>query len=203
LKKIAIILLAAGGSSRMGRSKQLLQIDGKSLLSRAISTFSELSELKKVVVLGANANEHVQIVRSFVGCECIVNEHWKNGIGSSIKAGLKYVVESAPETDAVLYVVCDQPWLTGSHIQKIIHEYQNQEGGIIASVYQNTEGVPALFDRKYFREIERLNDSQGAKKIIELHSGAKKKLLEFPEGEFDLDTPEDVEKFIRAQKSDK
>jgi molybdenum cofactor cytidylyltransferase len=200
MKTIAIILLAAGESSRMGTSKQMLEIDGKTLLERAMHTLDALHSTQRIVVLGANAHKHQQVVDKYQRWETVINESWKKGMGSSIKAGLARVLETQATTDAVLIVVCDQPELTSAHIQTIIDQYNSSaDCSIIASYYNNTEGVPALFDKKHFESLFSISDAHGAKQIIESQLPPEKIAIKFPEGSIDLDTPDDYRKYIRQR----
>lgn len=195
MKNVAFVILAAGESSRMGTSKQLLEIDGKSLLERVINLIESLGETTTIVVLGANAAAHQKIVERYPRVSTIVNEDWKNGLGSSIKAGLAEAIRISRRIDGALFVVCDQPLLGQAHLESILSEYNTIGTSIVASGYDQTEGVPALFDKKHFPELLGLKDREGAKRLIE-KEGKEKTVIPFPEGKIDLDTPEDLRNFL-------
>ncbi|MFD2201205.1 nucleotidyltransferase family protein [Shivajiella indica] len=190
-KSIGIILLAAGASNRLGRPKQLLEFEGKSLLEKAIKWAKLSLATHFVVVLGANADE----IRKKIdqnGCSIIVNVDWPSGMGSSMKKGLKHLTD-LHQVDGVLLMLCDQPYANADVLNALIQTYWESEKGIIASRYQNTLGVPALFDKKYFGEMLNLKSSEGAKKIILSHSDDTE-AIDFPLGAIDIDTEEDYEK---------
>lgn len=195
MKNVGIVILAAGESRRMGTSKQLLEINGKSLLGSTVELVGKLGDRKTVVVLGANAEAHQEIIRQYPGISSVVNTSWKNGLGSSIKAGLVDILRADARIDATFFLVCDQPLLSLSHLERILLAYESTDATVIASGYAETQGVPALFDKKHFSELLTLDDSEGAKRIIEKQLGAKT-VVPFPEGKVDLDTPDDVRSFL-------
>lgn len=190
---ISIILLAAGSSSRMGQSKQLLVVENESLLLRSVK--AALGSLVKnvIVVLGAEEQKHRSVIEH-LPVKIVHNKNWHTGMGSSIKSGLNHLLTNYPETQAAIISVCDQPLLTSTHLSNLIVTYQKEEKDIIASDYSNSAGVPALFDKSLFSELSNIPDEQGAKKIIKNHPDSIA-LLNFPAGEIDLDTIEEYEKF--------
>jgi molybdenum cofactor cytidylyltransferase len=90
--------------------------------------------------------------------------------------------------------------LTGTHLQAIVNQYLNNDCSIVASSYNNTEGVPALFDRQHFEALFAISDSHGAKQVIESHQPPQKISIGFPEGAIDLDTPDDYRKYIGQER---
>jgi molybdenum cofactor cytidylyltransferase len=187
----AIILLAAGSSSRMGQSKQLIKIKEESLLVHSLNQAIQ-SGMPTFVVLGANTKKHRAAIEN-IPVDIVENVHWETGMGSSLKTGLRYVLQKAPNTEAIIVMVCDQPLLTSEHLLKIKSLYEKTHKPIIASYYSNTAGVPALFHKTLFNEILTMSDDQGAKKIILSHKD-KTVTMDFPDGAIDLDTPEDLKK---------
>ncbi len=191
---IGIVLLAAGSSSRMGQSKQLLEIDGEQLLLRSTKIALLAAAEKVLVVLGANELAHRKIIQN-LPVEIIANENWQKGMGSSLKKGLNELHSTTPELDAALVMVCDQPLLTTQHLNQIIEKFELTKSPVVASFYAGMAGVPALFAKSIFEKLLNVQDKEGAKKIIQLH----KELVEsvdFPQGSIDLDTPEDYSTFI-------
>jgi len=194
---VSIILLAAGSSSRMGRSKQLLEINGKPLLLHSAKAAIGSGASNVIVILGANEQPHREIIRE-LPVNIIVNHYWKSGMGSSIKVGLNYLIRKSSETEAVIIMVCDQPALTEHHLQKLIVEFKETKSPIIASSYSGTSGVPALFARSFFSNVLMLRDEEGAKKLIQQFP-EQIRTVNFPEGVFDLDTSEDYENYIKRK----
>jgi len=195
--RIGLIVLAAGSSSRMGQSKQLLPIHGEPLLLRSAKTALETGATNVVVVLGHQAKEHRRAIEH-LPIEIIANKDWSKGMGGSLKAGLTHTLQRYPETNAILVMVCDQPDVTSKYLIKLIAAFTDSQKSIVASGYSKTAGVPALFSSKHFAEILSLDDSQGAKKILEKHHDTIE-VVNFPEGAIDLDTPEDYQNFIQGK----
>lgn len=190
---ISIILLAAGSSQRLGQSKQLVLVNGKPLL--AVSTVSALESGAKriIVVLGANAQEHKKAIES-LPVELVINDEWAKGMGNSLKKGLNHLLSLNPKTEAVLIMVCDQPYLTGAHLNNLITTYKKNRSELVASTYNQTSGVPALFNRSLFDQLLELDDAQGARKIIQHYKGNINK-VPLTHGEIDIDTQEDLQNF--------
>ncbi|MCB0493199.1 MAG: nucleotidyltransferase family protein [Cyclobacteriaceae bacterium] len=193
LKRIPILLLAAGSSSRMGQSKQLLLVNGKPLLQKTVEELLAANTGKVIVVLGANATAHRKIIEDY-SVFIIKNDQWQNGMGSSVKAGLKYITSQLPDSNALIISVCDQPHLTNVHLKELIRTYSKSEKSIVASAYNNTFGVPVLFDRSHFEALSQIQDEEGAKKIIQQNL-TNITSVPFPLGDIDLDTMEDYDTF--------
>jgi CTP:molybdopterin cytidylyltransferase MocA len=199
MQTTAIIILAAGESSRMGTSKQLLEVRGKTLLERVVGAALESGDYPIIVVLGAHAAAHQGVVSSFKNVSSVVNQDWESGLGSSIRTGLSEAIRLHPELDGALFLVCDQPHVDAKHLFKILNAFDSTPANIIASAYKDTEGVPALFGKKYFAELLALQNKEGAKRIIEKYP-EDKLAISFPEGVVDLDTPADFRDFMNKLK---
>lgn len=195
--QLGIIILGAGSSSRMGQSKQLLEIDGEPLLRRTVKVALDVKPNNLIVVLGSNFEAHQQVIID-LPVNIISNENWQSGMGSSIKAGLRNLVQLNPGINAIIVLVCDQPLLKSKHIEKLIKHFTASKALIISSMYSNTSGVPALFAKEMFQNILSLDDDQGAKKIIQ-QNFSQAIMVPFPEGEIDLDTPQDYSAFKKGK----
>ncbi len=190
---ISLILLAAGSSSRMGQSKQLLPIEGEPLLLRTVKTALASSIKNVIVVLGSEEEKHRSIIQQ-LPVHIIHNTAWSKGMGNSLKAGLNHLLTIQPEAQAVIISVCDQPLLTSEHLNNLIRSYQQEQKPIVASLYSGFAGVPALFNKSLFPELLSISNEQGAKKLISNYKDGIA-LLDFPEGQVDLDTPEEYNLF--------
>lgn len=193
-REIAILLLAAGSSSRLGRSKQLVSIKGQPLLLKSMNAAIESGIENIIVVLGANEQEHYQVIKD-AGVQVVVNTAWKKGMGNSLKVGLSYLLQQTPKAEAVITMVCDQPLITSDQLKKLIAEYESSRSAIVASFYQGVAGVPVLFDRTLFSELLSMSDEAGAKKILQEHPHLVK-TVPFPGGEIDIDTEDDLKSFL-------
>jgi molybdenum cofactor cytidylyltransferase len=196
--ELGIILLAAGSSSRMGQSKQLLLVDGVPLLHK--STIAALgSGLKNIlVVLGADEKAHRKIIKD-LPVTVVHNLHWQKGMGHSLKTGLDQMLKIIPDMTGALIMVCDQPLLTSGHLIRMIQKFRETRAAVVASAYSGTVGVPALFDRSLFSALLSIADQHGAKQILNDH---QKLILaiDLPSGEIDLDTQEDYRAFMLGKK---
>jgi len=190
--EIGLIILAAGASVRFGSAKQLANFEGETLLRR-IARESLASVCRPVVVvLGAEVNKSKNQV-SDLDVQIIKNPDWREGMGSSIKTGLNKLLKINESINGVVLTVCDQPFVTGEAIDKLVETYRSTPALIIASAYQETLGVPALFNRQLFTRLTELKGSGGAKQIIKQFQ-SETMGVSFPAGAVDIDTPEDFEK---------
>lgn len=192
---IGIVLLAAGSSSRMGQSKQLLQIGNEPLLVKSINAALHSNVSRIVVVLGDQEQKHRATI-NHLPTEILVNKAWNLGMGSSIKCGLNFLLKGSQSLNGVIILVCDQPLLTSAHINNLIEKHLKTRKPIVASHYADTNGVPVFFEKKYFDQLRSLDDADGAKKIIQKNNGDVANIA-FPEGEIDLDTMEDYYRFTQ------
>ena len=142
-----------------------------------------------IVVIGIRAKE---IRRELKETDAIAveNENWKQGLGSSIRTGIRHLIDNCPDLEAVVLLVCDQPFVDRVVVNRLI-ALRNETGRpIVASSYEKTLGVPALFDRSCFEELLALNHDHGAKSII-LSNRARVAEFPFPRGSADVDTIDD------------
>ncbi len=196
---IGIILLAAGASRRMGTPKQLLKIDNQTLIERAINITQGVVNQQTVVVLGANAEKIKPYILPQTNVAVIINENWQQGMGTTLKAGLEFLVAHTPQISGVIVLVCDQPYLTTQKLQQLIEQHQETKAAIIATAYKDIKGVPALFDSTIFPQLIALNKDEGARKIIKNYEG-EIITIDFPKGSIDLDTPAAYQQFLKNQK---
>jgi len=187
----AAVILAAGESSRFGQPKQLFQFQGKPLVRRVVDAASEAGCSQVIVVTG---NAHDEVKHELRECNAIVieNEDWKAGIGTSIHAGVQYVIENTPDVDAMLLLVCDQPFVDCNVLSDLVAMHRETGKPVVASAYADTLGVPALFSCSIFPELLRLSGNSGAKAII-LSNRARVAEFSFPRGNIDVDTIGDLE----------
>jgi molybdenum cofactor cytidylyltransferase len=188
---IGVILLAAGESARLGKPKQLLKYKESTLLEFVLNVATAVSE-KVVLVLGANA-EAIQKSLGKRNVTVVINEEWEEGMSSSICCGVSAIQRSQPAVEGVIILVCDQPYVSAELLQDLIAKHATTGKKIIASAYNNTIGVPALFDKTFFPGLMSLKGQEGAKKIIQQHPG-EVATIAFPNGTIDIDTMEDYEK---------
>jgi len=192
---IAAVVLAAGSSSRMGKPKQTLQLEGGPMLERVLQTLRQTKVDMVVVVLGA----HASVVRGWVkfGKEkVVVNRRFKAGMSGSLRLGLA----EAEEADAAIVVLGDQPFVSPGTIDRIIDAYVSSRSPVVVPVYHGRRGNPVLFDRSLFPQIRRIRGDVGAKSVV---SGNEDKLLQVDVNDegilVDIDTPSDYSNAVSAE----
>ena len=188
MPETGIIILAAGNSSRLGRPKQLLEFRGKSLITHLVEEAITAGIQPVVVVSGA-----VDLSSALAGqpVSMVENPRWREGMGSSIAAGVSFLSDRA--VDAAFVTVCDQPYVTANLFTEMIAAKKRFPKGIVACSYAGTTGTPVLFDRRYFGMLEELTGQEGAKKILRAHQ-ADVAAVPFPHGDIDIDTEDDYER---------
>jgi molybdenum cofactor cytidylyltransferase len=190
---ISLIFLAAGESSRLGTPKQLLMYKDKTLMQHTIDKTLSLG-MDTFIVLGAYGDEILKQLNTF-DARIVVNEQWDEGLASSIRKGLEHALTSNPETEAVILVLCDQPFLSAEILQQIIGKYHDTGLPIIHCQYGEASGPPTLFHRSMFPYLMELKGSQGAKKVVDKFPD-QVALIDFPQGALDIDTPEDYQQLL-------
>ncbi|HUJ44576.1 MAG TPA: nucleotidyltransferase family protein [Opitutaceae bacterium] len=188
------VILAAGASTRMGEPKQLLRLDGRTLLRRTVDTVFASSAWPVVVVLGARIDAiRPEVARLPV--LVVENGEWKEGLASSIRAGVGVLETFSFLLEAALLVACDQPNLSAEAVARLISVYRQGGPSIVTARYEGHSGPPALFGRSHFHELMGLRGSEGARPLFARHAD-QLATVDLPELATDLDTPEDLHKFL-------
>ena len=189
MPNVAAIILAAGGSSRLRRPKQLVAWHGESLVRRAFRAAAEAGCNPVVVVVGENS-EAIRAELKSTSAVVVENPQWQRGLGTSIRRGLETI---ADRVDAAALLTCDQPLVDAKVIISLLSTRETTGKPIVASRYAGTLGVPALFGRSCFQSLLALPDNSGAKSLIE-ERAPEVASIEFEEGTVDIDTPEDFKR---------
>lgn len=194
---IGLIILAAGSSSRLGTPKQLLQFRGQTLLARTIDAGLQSACSELIVVLGAQF-EQISSTIDNAAVQIVRNIHWHEGMASSIRCGIAALTTNVKRIDTTVIVTCDQPFLSSEVIDTLIDTYETTRQPVVACKYAGTVGVPALFDRTLFGQLDSLTGSSGAKQII-LHHHNNLAHVAFPQGAVDIDTTTDYESLLTSE----
>ena len=183
---VALLLLAAGASTRMGRPKQLLPYHGRTLLRHAAETAVATGASPIILVTGAL---HEALVAEVAGLpvQVVHNPAWETGMASSIRAGLAAVATAQPT--AILIMLTDQPLVTPELLRELIAQQQRTHAPIVAAAYGDALGVPAVFDQTMLPSLLKLQGTQGANRLI-ASLGPSVGHVSFPAGLLDVDTPE-------------
>jgi molybdenum cofactor cytidylyltransferase len=195
IQQIGILIVAAGQSKRLGHPKQLLHFEGKSLINRLIDTVKSSGPYPITLVLGSAADEiTTQITASPV--DIVFNDQWNEGMASSIRVGVKRIMNLSPNIDGIMIFVCDQPFISVVHIQSLIKLQQDTGLPMASCYYANILGTPAIFHQNIFSELLALEGDVGAKKIIKDRVSEVAK-LHVEEGIVDIDTMDDYIKLTK------
>lgn len=187
--EVGVIVLAAGGSCRLGTPKQLLPFRGTTLLRHAVEAAVASHADHCTVVLGHEAGLCTQQI-SNMPVQIQANPAWRQGMASSIRAGLEAALRRHPGMDAVILTACDQPHVTAEVLNGLMEAHLGTSSGIVASSYAGTRGIPALFAACWFPQLARLQGDRGAKGLFEA-AGQDLSVVPFPGGAVDVDTPLD------------
>ena len=190
------IVLAAGAATRFGSPKQLVRIGDRPLLSLITGRAAEVVGHALIVVLGAQAAELAPLLRHSPA-SVVVNRYWREGIGSSIRAGVAHLPASC---EGVMLVLADQACVTAADLRRLAAAWRRQPLSIAAARYGTTVGVPAIFPRYLFGELGELKGDTGAKRLLRRHSDFLTRVQMSSAG-FDLDTPADLLELNRSTAS--
>lgn len=186
------VVLAAGKASRFGSPKQLLEINGETLVDRACRT-AILAGCDPVLrLLGAHADKILERPCP-AGIATFVHTGWEEGMGSSLAAGVSRLLELCPDLDALFVLLADQPMTTPVLLETMSGALR--ETSIVWCGHALAKGPPALFARKHFDELKSLQGDRGAKAVITNHQAT---LIPFPDAGWDIDSPETWQRFLEA-----
>ncbi len=165
--RVAGVLLAAGEGSRLGQPKALVELGGQTLAERGVNLLRAGGTNPILVVTGAVPVE-------FSGIRTIYNEHWRTGMGSSLRAALRALAApvpiAAPDVDAdvgaVVVALTDQPLVGAAAVARLIAAYRGGASVAVAA-YQGKPRNPVLLAREHWPEvIETAAGDQGARAFL-------------------------------------
>jgi len=185
------IILAAGGSSRMGRPKQLLHWQGETLMRHVVSTVIEAGFYHVIVVVGAS-EEQVRPELIDLPVEIVVNQNWESGQSTSVQTGLSAIPENS---GAAIFFLVDQPKVSRTLIHAMIERHAATLAPIVAPIVDGQRGNPVLFDRSTFSDFDSIYGDKGGR---ELFSRYPVSWVEWhnPAVLSDIDTEDDYQRLI-------
>ena len=194
--RCGVVILAAGASTRMGTPKQLLELEGKPLLRRAVEAALASPAWPVVVVVGAHA-ERVRPILARLPVLVTENSAWSEGMAASIREGVTTLQQFSRQLDAAIIALCDQPAFSGAVIQQLMTTQRQTGRSIVAARYAGRHGAPALFCHEHFATLAHLTGEEGARALLN-DDPSQVAGIDLPALAVDLDTPEDFSAATRA-----
>jgi molybdenum cofactor cytidylyltransferase len=161
---VAGLVLAAGGSTRMGRPKQLAELGGRPLLEHALEALAAAPVDQVVVALGAGAGEVVERV-DLHGATPLVVRDWRAGMGHVLARAVAALGEPA----AVVVCLGDQPLVGAVVVARLVEAWRDGAGPVVAASYDGRVGNPKLFDRRVLPHLRHLRGDTGARDLLAVH----------------------------------
>jgi molybdenum cofactor cytidylyltransferase len=195
------IVLAAGKSSRMGRTKALLTIgEGETFLSRVVRTLVDGGIEEIVVVVGADAEAIRALAdRYSMRVRVVDNPEYEQGQLSSLLKGLHVI--DRPGVTAALVTLIDVPLVTSETVRTLLQEFRSGSALIVRPASRGRHGHPVIFDRALFDELRLADPKEGAKEVVRAYSAEVMNVEMTDEGAFtDIDTPEDYARSIAGSR---
>ena len=188
---VAGVVLAAGTSTRMGSNKLFLEIDGETIVHRAVRRAIEAGLDPVIVVVGHEADRTREAIDK-LRCRPIFNPNFEAGVNSSLRAGIYAVSETAAQ--AAVVILADMPFVTSEMIATLVDEYQQGTAPLVVSDYEGVNAPPVLYDRSLFPELA-MSEGQGCgKHVVKRHRDEARSVAWPAAALADLDVPEDVER---------
>ncbi|MEJ1097333.1 MULTISPECIES: nucleotidyltransferase family protein [unclassified Pseudoxanthomonas] len=188
MKPHAVIVLAAGGSRRLGRPKQLLRRDGETLVHRMTRLALDTAPDRLLVVCGGYAEE-VGTAMQDLPVELLINTHWQDGLGGSLRVAASALARHLGPT---LILSCDQPALTTKHLQKLVDLAQDTPSGCAATAHGERIGIPVVVSASVLRTAHSLRGDHGLGEVLNAFPRDGLAMMTAPELQDDLDTEDDV-----------
>lgn len=182
----AAVVLAAGGSTRLGRPKQLLTRDGETLVHRAARLALASGAARVLVVVGARA-EDVAAAVDDLPVERVVNARWNEGLAGSLRSAADVL---ATHDHATLLLTCDQPALEIAHLQALLDAAQLAASDSAATRFGDRIGIPAVVAPALLRAARAVQGDRGLRDVLNTTEGVA--CCDTPDLAHDIDTPDDI-----------
>ncbi len=192
---VTAVVLAAGGSSRLGTPKQLVRRRGRTLIEQAIDAAQHATGRPVIVVIGAEKTRlHALLARRYGTCAVEVVHHagWRSGLAGSLRRGLHAVPSDA---EGVLLMLSDQPFVERGSLGRLLAAWRQRPSHAAAARYAARLGVPAIVPRRRLSALRGITGDEGARRV--LADDARVTAVDLPEAAFDVDTPADLRALTR------
>ena len=188
-RTVAAVVLAAGSSTRMGRNKLLLPLDGETLVRRAAR--AALAAADRVVVVLGHDEARVRAELDGLACAVVVNPDHARGVGTSVHTGVR--AAASADVDAIVVVLADMPFVTTDMIAALVGRYRATGAPLVVSHYGDVQAPPTLYDRSLFAELLGIDDERCAKQVVRRHRD-EADVVAWPESALqDVDSPADYD----------
>ncbi len=188
------IVLAAGGSRRLGRPKQLLTRQGETLVHRAVRLAAATHPSRVLLVTGGHGDA-VRDAVADIEVENVLNTAWEEGLAGSLRTAA-LALQGDPARCLVLG--CDQPALQLPHLQALLHGAASAASGCAATMHGGARGIPVVVGADMLAEARESSGDRGLRAALQRLPRDSIHLLAASELRFDLDTPADVQQAIEA-----
>ncbi|MFO7291744.1 MAG: nucleotidyltransferase family protein [Actinomycetes bacterium] len=194
---VAALILAAGGSSRLGRPKQLEPWGNTTLLGHVVDQVRTYPVDEIWVVLGAEFDRILDTV-DLTGCNVVENPEWEEGIASSLRVGLDALIQTS-RADAALIVIGDQPNIDRKVVEEIVETFATAEVPVVLPKYRYTWGNPVMVDRSLWARLMSLEGDEGAQRLFKAHPEWVREVWTDQLPPRDVDTEADLEELRPRQ----
>ena len=195
---IVAVVLSAGESSRMGRPKALLPIDGQTFIERIVGALKQGGVERIVVVLGFNAEELRRRI-AHLPVEILVNPDYQLGQLSSLQVAVRHL-QAAKDCDGMMVHLVDHPYIDPKLVRLMLQRFDESKFSIVVPRHQGKRGHPVIFSRPLFDELLNAPMDQGAKAVVNAH---RQDTLEIDTDDvgitLDIDTPELYRQHVKGE----
>lgn len=185
---IALLILAAGESKRMGQAKQLLPWGETTLLGQALEQALKTPITRKYLLLGARA-EHIMQEVDLTGFIPLINPDWEEGMGTGIAFATHKILNDLPDLNGVLIMLADQPEVNSDLLTTMLDQFDASEKPVLACAYEKKAGVPAIISGVHMEQLTTFQGDTGARKLFKTIAD-QLELFELNESLQDIDDPE-------------
>jgi molybdenum cofactor cytidylyltransferase len=195
---VAGILLAAGTSSRMGSNKLLFELEGETVLRRAVKRALAGGLSPLVVVLGHESDKAARELEG-LACEWALNPLYAQGINSSLKSGVMAV--QGMKAPAAMVLLADMPFVTPEMIAEMIERFRTTTAPLVISDYEGVNAPPMVYDRSLFMELLMMTGEGCGRQVVKRHR-SEAEVIPWPVAALaDIDVPEDYARVKSRQGS--